>query len=414
MSKKVREFLFKYAHLETILLMILYVIVGYISSPQDILMIDVDFSFLTIVLAIITLFHGISSGLLAMAIVIIVMHYSYEEFQYFYYLKELVLVLIYGEFHFFWNSIISHHATEHKYTRQKFTELSKAFYVLKISHDQIEKSYVVKPMSLRNSILKIKEYYIKEKPHDYYEKFLLLLQKTLSIESAFLLAVEDDKSMNLLAQTDSNEVVDVDDLLLKESYAKKMPLYVDATNEHNKSSYLATIPAVSNKKVIGFLVIAKMPFMSFNEDNLTSATILINYMFDEIHKIEIMSNIDNFLPLFQSNFRFESYRLYQLNRKFGTETTVLIFKSYNKLNTHLLQEMVQKNLRILDVMSYIKREEFDIIAILFPFADSTSADGFVDRIYNNTGIVNGDTDVKYTSLSIKDVELIEEYIKDVA
>jgi hypothetical protein len=133
-------------------------------------------------------------------------------------------------------------------------------------------------------------------------------------------------------------------------------------------------------------------------------------MFDEMRKMEILKTIDNFLPRFQSNFRFESYRLHQLNKKFGTLTTMLLFKSHNKLSTHLLLEVVKKNLRTLDVMSHIVEEDFEIVAVLFPFADETSVNGFIDRIYLGADIKEDKEHVMHTSMSISDISLIEAYI----
>lgn len=154
-----------------------------------------------------------------------------------------------------------------------------------------------------------------------------------------------------------------------------------------------------------------MPFMSFNKDNLISATILSNYMFDEMDKMNILEQIDNFLPLFQSNFRFEAYRLYKLNEKFDTDTTMLLFKSYNKLSIHLLLEIIEKNLRTLDVMSHIVIDDYQIVAVLFPFSDRTSTVGFIDRIYSIASIKEYKEHIMYTSISIKNIELIEEYIE---
>jgi hypothetical protein len=391
--------------------MFIYVVIGYAIDPDDVLMIDKDFSFLSIILAIITLFHGISSGIFAMLIFAIVMKYFYIDFKYFYYLKEFILIMIYGEFHFYWTSIINRLETEDHFKQHKLSELSKAFFMLKISYDQIEKSYVVKPMSLRNSIIKIKEHYKKEDSSSYYKEFLHLLQKTLHIDSAFLVKVENESDMKVLAQTSDNDTLDIKDLLIQDSYTKQMPLYVSLDSDYEESSYLASIPIVSKNRTIGLLIIAKMPFMSFNKDNLISATILSNYMFDEIDKMDILEQIDNFLPLFQSNFRFETYRLYKLNEKFNTDTTMLLFKSYNKLSIHLLIEIIEKNLRVLDIMSHIAIDDYQIVAVLFPFSDKTSTIGFIDRIYSIANIKEHKESIMHTSISIKDIELIEEYIK---
>jgi len=411
-TSKAREYFFNYPYLETFIIIGSYLAIGYYIDPKDIFMLKYDFSSLTIFLSIITLFHGISSGLLAMMILGVVMKFGYDEFKYLYFLKEFVLVMIFGEFHYYWTRAIMYHSAEDKFTREKLSELSKAFYMLKISHDQIEKSYVVKPMSLRNSILNLKEKFDENKIDIFYKDFLLLLEKTLNIESAFLISIKGNNSMSILAQTDKDEILEKNDLLILDTLKREIPLYVSSDDMYSESRYLAVIPIISNDTNIGLLIISKMPFMSFNKDNLISATILVNYMFDELRKLEIIREIDDFLPTFQINFRFESYRLKELNREYHTESTILIIKSYDKLKTHLMIESVNKNLRTLDVMSSIIGDTLDIIAILFPFADTTSVDGFIKRIYNNAQIGDKDNNVKQSSFSISDISLIEQYILD--
>jgi len=411
LTSKQREDVFKYAYLETTIIIGSYVGIGYLVNSEDILMFESDFSFVSILLAIITLFHGMSSGVFAIVLIGIAMKLGYEEFHYIYFLRESVLMMIFGEFHYYWTRTIRQHAIEDKFTRQKLSELSKAFYMLKISHDQMEKSYVVKPMSIRNSILTIKEKFDIDNPEIFYQEFLMLLQKTLSIEKAFLLSVEDEKNINILAQTDSEEVLYEDDLIIENALKKRMPIYISSDDSYSGSRYLAAMPVIIEDEVIGLFVISKMPFMSFNKDNLISATILVSYMFDELYKLRILENIDNFLSKFQNNFRFEVYRLHGLNQKFGIESTILIFKSYDKIKTHMLHDAVGANLRSLDLMSYLETDKFDAVAILFPLADRTSVKGFVNRTYNNMQIDQDMSVVEQSSFSISDLDLIRSYLE---
>ncbi|SFV53833.1 Extracellular Matrix protein PelD [hydrothermal vent metagenome] len=406
-----REKFFKYAYLETMAIIGSYIGVGYLINPKDILMLDSEFSFVTILLAIVTLFHGMSSGVFALVLLGTTMKLGYEEFNYMYFLRESVLMLIFGEFHYYWTRTIKQHAIEDKFTRQKLSELSKAFYMLKISHDQIEKSYVVKPMSIRNSILTIKEKFDIDNPEIFYQEFLMLLQKTLNIERAFLLSVEDEESMTMMAQTDKDEIFYKDDLIVQDAMIKKKPIYISSDDLYNGSRYLAAIPVVMEDRLIGLFIISKMPFMSFNKDNLISATILISYMFDELYKLRILNHIDDFLYRFQDNFRFEVYRLYNLNQKFKIESTILIFKSYDKVKTHMLHELVGSNLRSLDLMSYLTTENFDAVAILFPLADRSSVKGFVNRIYNNMHIDSSTLDIEQSSFSISELDTIKLYLE---
>ncbi|MDQ7066885.1 MAG: hypothetical protein Q9M40_02155 [Sulfurimonas sp.] len=83
----------------------------------------------------------------------------YPVFAYIEFLVALMMTLIFSEFHYYWGQKIKQAEIQANYRGAKLDELSKAFYTLKISHDQLEKNYVVKPMSIRNSI----EYIINQK-----------------------------------------------------------------------------------------------------------------------------------------------------------------------------------------------------------------------------------------------------------
>jgi len=117
----------------------------------------------------------------------------------------------------------------------------------------------------------------------------------------------------------------------------------------------------------------------------------------------------SFFLNFQENFRFELYRLYTLHQTYKIGSTVLVIKSFNKLNTHLLTEQITKSLRSLDIMSHMTLDEKDTIAILFPFSDVSSAQSFVERI--NTYVKMEDTEtLTYSSFNISDKDLISEYL----
>jgi hypothetical protein len=115
---KIREILAPYSYLETIAIVSIFLGIGFWTNPKDICMLESPLYPMTIMLAIITLFHGVSSGLFAIAIMGIAMKFGYVEFQYESFLGQMVLVLIFGEFHYYWGRIIANHHTEMLFTKQ--------------------------------------------------------------------------------------------------------------------------------------------------------------------------------------------------------------------------------------------------------------------------------------------------------
>jgi len=141
-----------FAYFETLILVLLYLGVGYLVDAQDICILHSQVSYMLILLSIITLFHGFENGLFALAILAVAIWLFYPIFEYQSFLVALMMTMIFSEFHYIWTKKIKKAEIDANYRGLKLDELSKSFYALKISHDQLEKNYVVKPMSIRNSI----------------------------------------------------------------------------------------------------------------------------------------------------------------------------------------------------------------------------------------------------------------------
>ena len=99
--------------------------------------------------------------------------------------------MIIGQFHYLWGKKQLQNKSVLAYKIAKLDEVSNAFYTLKISHDQIEKNYVFKPMSLRSNILEIKKSF-KDK-EDYVEQFLGLLENSCNVTISGVFVVEKGK-----------------------------------------------------------------------------------------------------------------------------------------------------------------------------------------------------------------------------
>jgi len=379
-------------------------------SPNDPCILKHSTLPLAILLAVVTLFHGVISGLLAIVMIGIAMKFGYAQFDYRSFLGLLVLVLIFGEFHYYWNKVISKLEGEAAFNREKLQELGNAFYMLKISHDQIERSYIVKPMSIRNSISAIKsEFYETGVRKDFYQNFINMLKKTFSIEEAVLVELENDKTYKTLAKSYDTEDFDPNDLLVKDAFEKQQPLYVSDPKYHVGSRYLAAIPSVVNNKVAGMFVIEKMPFVSFNKDTLVSISILIDYIFIESQKVFILKNMNAFFPQFGENFRFETYRLHTIWKQSGVLSSILVFRTSDDLTIHRIEEIMRKNIRTPEVFDRIEFNERHILAILFPFNDTAFIDGFMERI-NRVMDMESISGLESLQISISQLELLHSFV----
>jgi len=408
---KTREILAPYPYIETIVIVAVYLGIGFWNNPEDICMLKSPLFPMIIMLAIVTLFHGISSGLFAIAIIGTVMKFDYTEFHYETFLGQMVLVLIFGEFHYYWGRIISDHQTEMLFTKQKLKELSDAFYALKISHDQIEKSYIVKPMSIRNSIRFIKtEFYLHGNKDLFFKKYMQMIEKNFVVKKAVLVSIEEDGSTEQLAISNEMDAFDIKDPMYIDVLQKKMPAYLGNDKHYSASRYLAVIPSISNGRIVGILAIEEMPFISFNKDTLVSITILTNYLFDEEHKLSILRGITNFMPEFENDFRFEIHRLQLMSKKFGTQSTLMLLRSDDMLTVHIYIDLVKRHLRTLEVLNHVTISGVEVVAVLFPFSDLSSVEGFLDRLGKPMDDLRSNDHVMIELFPLIKMDLIKSFI----
>jgi len=435
LKEKTLKFLHKYSYVETLLLIFSYLFVGYMINPDDICILHFDVPFLLILLAIITLFHGFENGILAMSVASFAMLFFYDSFPYIQFLVVLMMVLIFSEFHYYWTQKIKKAELEAGYKGLKLEELSKAFYSLKISHDQLEKNYVIKPMSIRNAlgnILKMNEVIeedpsVVEKKKEKYKMFLDLLQKSFSVQSGLILYRKNKeykeyfqpKIVDVVYGEYTHEIK-IDEIfknyLVDKAIARKTPVYISdedgepSLNNELESHYIAAIPAIYDDEVISVLVVEKMPFMAFERENLTSIAILLEYFTIEVRKEEyiIHNSHINFIP--DKEYKFELARLATLYKKYKVNSVILVLKIDNELQAIRMYDKANNMLRLLDESTFISKNGYFYIALLFPLHDKAAAEGFLNRYTSQ--LDEEDRNFLSMSFDLERLDLFDDYINN--
>jgi len=430
------KFVHEYAYLETFIIVTFYLGLGYLIDPNDICILNGEISYILILLAIITLFHGFENGVLSMTIIAFAMWFSYPSFEYTEFLVALMMTMIFSEFHYYWTKKIKEAEMNSTYRGTKLDELSKAFYTLKISHDQLEKNYVIKPMSIRHSI----EYIIKknqeineseniaDKNREYYLSFLGLLEKSFNIQNALILykhADDEEKFLDeknaYIAYNSKSSEYDIEDIvadyLVDKAISRHTPIYIsdqngDPTiNSNYNSEFIGAIPAVLENSVTCVLIIKKMPFMSFNRENLTSISILLEYFSIEIRKKHVLRNSNEISIVENEEFRFEYARLRHLYNNFKTGSINLVIRVDNEVQATRIYEKVEKMLRSLDMVTMIENNEMYYIILMFPLHDKAAALGYLNRLLL---FLDEEKDKKfdYMTFDMSQTKLLNKYLRE--
>jgi len=432
---KIIRILQKYSYLETLFLVSVFLIIGYTVSPEDICLTQQSVPYLLILLSIITLFHGFESGMLALGIIATTMWWFYEYFPYTPFLINLLMVMIFSEFHYYWTKQIKELRTSNDYKTIKLNELVNAFYSLKISHDQLEKNYVLKPMSIRSAIEEI--LYTKEKKattqKEYFIDFLALLEKSFHMQGGFVIYADNQSNNEYLNEENSHICFSITseeypkEEIFKEYVVAKAINYKQAVyisddegspalrKDLEESKFLAAIPVIYDNRILALLVIEKMPFMAFNRENLISLSILFEYLLITVLKQELLHKKEQLLAIKDKNFRYEYIRTFMLYQKYKTNSTIMVLKITSEIQSVKIYEKSKKMLRALDLVTYHihKRENeyLHFIIYLFPLNDKSAAIGFLNRLITNLDD-NRDKTFEHMIFDVHQERLIQKYIED--
>ncbi len=426
----------KYAYLETLTIVAMYLLVGYLINEKDICILHHDISYILILLSIITLFHGFENGLLALGVLALAMWFFYPIFEYIEFLVALMMTMIFSEFHYYWTKRIKEAEISANYRGTKLDELTKSFYTLKISHDQLEKNYVVKPMSIRNSVEQIinqnkiitKDKSIDDKNEQYYRNFLLLLEKSFSVTSGLILYKNDSTDDLLFSEETSSISYNSNskhyaldevfkDYLVDKALNNKQTIYVSdesgdpGLNSGGNSQYIAVIPSIQDGQVISMLVIETMPFMSFNRENLTSIAILLEYFSLEILASNKLATIDKLSIVENKEFRYEFSRLEHIYKKFNVNSIVLVLRLKSELQITRIYDIIVKMLRSLDMVARVDAQGIYYIVFLFPLHDKSAALGYLARLVS---FIEEEQDKKFNHMtfSMSEIELLNKYLRE--
>jgi len=426
----------EYAYLETFTIISLYLSFGYFLDSEDICMLNGEMSYILILLAIITLFHGFENGIFAVVIFAIAIWFFYPVFQYVAFLSILLMTMIFSEFHYYWTQKIKSAELNANYRGDKLDELSRAFYSLKISHDQLEKNYVIKPMSIRHSI----EYIIErnkeileddafiDKKREYYRSFLELLAKSFNVNSSAIIYKHNDENVEYINEQNSEIIrsstlddisleMILKDYLVDEAISRNIAIFISdklgepTVSSSTNSDFLAVIPAIHNGKAVAVLVIKKMPFMSFNREILTSISILLEYFTVEIRKKDILHLLNEVDIVKDETFCFEYSRLKSLYKKYNVNSIVLALRVRNELQAMRIYEINQKLLRSLDLVAMVEVRGVFYICLMFPLHDKATALGYLNRLLHN---IDEERDKNFHSMTftLSQTKLFNNYLRE--
>jgi hypothetical protein len=210
-----------------------------------------------VVVIVISLYYGLISGIISVSLIFIIGYFFTHKFNTNLFLDTLLIALVAGEFNFYFKLNLLRMKEQVEYLTEKLRKVSRSAFFIKLSHDNLEKNYLVKPYSIRKLIIDIAD---NQNKNDFVE----FLANQFNLISYALVDLDSNKEYKYNLKNINEE-----DEVIEEMLIKKEIIYVT----DKEVEYLAAIPIFDSKDTLkAYIVIKDISFIKFNVENLIAIT----------------------------------------------------------------------------------------------------------------------------------------------
>jgi hypothetical protein len=383
-TKFLKELNLKILIAEIFIFTLVLLFIGMYTNPSDPLFIESKFGYLFYLLPLLVfaLYYGLVGGIISFFIIVLMIFFFYKEFPTVHILWLFLFVLVASEFNYYWSENVKKTEEKFKYADRKLRDLARELMLLKISHDQLEKQYIIKPISIRGVIYQIKQKIISNfEEKEIFNMLMNLLIHSFNIEKAALVYVDLEKNnFKIISSTHDDFDFNIKDVLVSKAIEDKSISYLSKIEE--KSKYHAAIPVSISETQVYLFAIEEIGFLSLNMDTLLTINLFIYYIVSEKIILEKIKDIVKKFDMFDMDFIKELCRMSEIKKNLGIESSLVIFQIEESIENENIKNLLRNNLRGLDIMDslFIQEENFLIIPILLPFTPISGANSFVGRI----------------------------------
>jgi hypothetical protein len=381
---------------ETLVISFLVVVMGWIVSPTDPLMIKEPFPWVWFGPVLVALRYGVLMGVLGSlilginAVVLVFASTHASDLPLSYFLGGLLLTLIVGEFAAVWHERNKRKEEANLYLEERLTRLTRRYLLMKLSHDRLEQEMLARPGSLRSAI------------HDLRQQELVLAddksalpagQALLGILSQYCLVEEaalypaqmlENGQVKLslpLAMLGKPPMLSAQDSLLLHAVKNRVLAHIGQSKREDYNGQLIIAPLYeSSLGLVGVLAVRSMPFFALNDENLQLMQVILSYYTDTATNVEMTNAILQALPQpAETTFAEEMARLLRVAMRTGVSSQLLVmrFTGEKKL---VIPDQIQQLKRGLDMMWVTQLMGEPALFVLMPFGTQAGLQGFRVRM----------------------------------
>lgn len=370
---------------ETLLLPVLAIGLGLLWAAQDPLQVQAAFPWPWLAPVILALRYGPMAGLGAASVLLLawlglnVGHW--EVFPQMYFLGGLILVMLVGEFSSLWQARARRAETLQLYLDQRLEHLVRQHYLLRLSHDRLEQELIGRPMSMRDALSGLRE---AGRSEDHNPQALLrLLAQYCQLECAAIHPVIDGQvtTQACVAIGSYGEPL-ADDPLVRQALQTHRLCHISQMGQGAQDTrYLVAAPLLDLAgEMYGLLVVQEMPFFALQEENLQSLQLLLGYYTDGLSMDTLASPLVQQFPGCPPLFAFELQRLAHIQASTHVASVIVALECQPRALEQNLPAQMERLKRELDETWLINAPKRQLLAVLMPLGNATTAQGYILRL----------------------------------
>lgn len=377
--------------LETILITLLFLAGGYWLNEGDIFFRQAQFPWIWFAPLLVALRYGIASGLVSVAIICLtslVLPQQGGEFPTTFVLGGILLTLVSGQFSTVWQQRLRRSDQLSSHAAERFEQLSRAYFMVRLSHDRLEQNLISRPVTLRDAMLDLRNLLARhggDLEKETGAALMSILMHYCNLESAALYPADRDGRLlgKPLATCGKGAPFAPDDLLLKSAVESGNTAYQSANRLGNSesSAYLVAAPLRTSKgDLIGMLMVTEMPFLSLQRETLQIMGVLLAYAADHADSAKEAKSILALLPDCPIIFAAELVKMVRLRRDLDISSALVSVNLQPDPRLEQICIALERQQRGLD-HTWRRNLGWGVqFTTLMPFAGPASTEGYLARL----------------------------------
>ena len=381
------------AWLEAPLLVVAAVCIGLLVRPDDPLIFTGGLRWSIVVVLVVALRYGSLLGSVGMLTLVGLWFlckaaglYPGMPFPELTFLGGYIIVLITGEFADMWRVRLMRAESEAGYALERLRNLTQRHVLLRLSHDRLEENLLVKPYTVRDALLRLRDVVMKESDQQALpggEELLNLLAEYCQLQRGGLYQVNNGRTVpEAVALLGDNRPLDRRDRMFRHALDHRVLTHVQSgeSMEGYLGHYWVCAPVISSgDELIGVVVVERMPFLSMHEENLQLFGLLLSFYADVVHGGPVIEELRQRWPDLPPVFGREIEALRRLAEARKVDTSVLLLRPDGSERSQQIVDALNRRRRAMDDYWWADPERH-LLVLLMPTTGRFGFESYLRRI----------------------------------